>query len=66
MKIKKALILLAIPIIMNSCASSYKQIQPQTLNYISKSDDRGVTLEYKYDLLAKKYYKKELKKNVNW
>lgn len=47
-----------------SCASGYKKIEPRSINYISTSVTDRVTLEYKYDLLDKKYEKKELKKGV--
>jgi hypothetical protein len=50
---------------MNSCASSYKMINPNNLNYNSTDLDNGVSLSYKYDLLKKKKYsKKETKRGV--
>ncbi|MCZ4320246.1 hypothetical protein O4H26_14730 [Aequorivita viscosa] len=60
---KITLLLLAI-ISLTSCASGYKSIQPRAINYISTNVDKGVKLEYKYDLLYKKYEKKEKKKGV--
>ena len=39
-------------------------IEPEKINYISANESHGVTLEYKYDLLEKKYEKKELTKGV--
>jgi len=39
-------------------------IEPKSINYISSNESDGVKLEYKYDLLDKKYEKKELKKGV--
>src|SRR5690606_25601958 len=47
-----------------SCASGYKNIQPKTINYLSTNSDSGITMEYKYNLLHKKYAKKEVKKGV--
>ena len=47
-----------------NCASSYKTINPKTLNYISKDKSGEVTLEYKYDVLNGKYERKEIKKGV--
>ena len=47
-----------------SCASGYKTIAPKSINYISKSEANDVVLEYKYNLLYKKYAKKEDKKGV--
>lgn len=56
----------AILIAMNlvGCASGYRTINPSKLNYLSNSTDKGVTLEYKYELLEKKYKKKELAKGI--
>ena len=45
---------------LNSCASGYKKIQPKTINFASRSENNSIVLEYKYDLLEKKYKKKEL------
>lgn len=47
-----------------SCASRYKMIEPESINYLSVKEDKGVKFEYKYDLLSKKYAKKEEKKGV--
>lgn len=55
---------LAILFLLSSCASGYKTIQPNTLNYLSSSKTGDVKLDYKYNLLSKKYLKKELKKGV--
>jgi hypothetical protein len=56
--------LLAFAMLMNSCASGYKKINPETINYVSKSIESNILLEYKYDLLGKKYKKKETKNNI--
>ncbi len=53
-----------ISVVLMSCASGYKVITPKSINYISKSMSDNITLEYKYDLLDKKYAKKEVKKGV--
>ncbi|MBE15807.1 MAG: hypothetical protein ABNH00_14610 [Dokdonia sp.] len=47
-----------------NCASSYKTISPKTLIYVSKTATEDVALEYKYNLLDKKYKKKEDKKGI--
>ena len=51
-----------------SCASRYNLINPRSLNYVGTSEDSGVILQYKYDVLNsvrnKKYSKKEDKKGV--
>jgi len=64
MKLSKIGLLLAIIVILNSCASGYKIVNPNSLNYNSNDKKNGVTLDYKYDLLSKKYAKKETKKGV--
>ncbi len=51
-------------LILSSCASGYKEINPKSLNYVSKNIENNVLLEYKYDLLDKKYKKKETKNEV--
>ena len=45
---------------LTSCASGYKKIQPKAINFASRSENNSIVLEYKYDLLEKKYKKKEL------
>ena len=45
---------------LTSCASGYKKIQPKSISFASRSENNSVVLEYKYDLLEKKYKKKEL------
>jgi hypothetical protein len=47
-----------------NCASGYKMIAPKSINYVSTNETDNVKLEYKYDLLDKKYAKKELTKGV--
>ncbi|OBX25575.1 hypothetical protein LX77_00461 [Gelidibacter algens] len=49
---------------LTNCASGYKLIAPKSINYISTNEIDNVKLEYKYDLLDKKYAKKEVKKGV--
>jgi hypothetical protein len=51
-------------ILLNSCASGYDKINPETISYVSKNIENDVLLEYKYDLLDNKYRKKELKNGV--
>jgi hypothetical protein len=64
MKILKLTTFLLGLLILNSCASGYKNIQPEQLMYNSINKEGEVSLEYKYDLLRKKYSKKEEKKDV--
>ena len=61
--IKTALLCIAISTLTN-CASGYKKIEPKSINYVSTNETDNVKLEYKYDLLHKKYSKKEVKKGV--
>jgi hypothetical protein len=63
-KIIKISLLLAFAIILNSCASGYKKINPKTSYYGSKSIENNILLEYKYELLEKKYRKKLNKNNI--
>lgn len=58
------LLLLLIIFFLGSCASGYQMINPPALNYLSNSTDKSVTLDYKYNLLPKKYAKKETKNNI--
>jgi hypothetical protein len=65
--IKPTLIAIAIASIFCSCASSYKAIHPQNLNYTSS--DSTETFAYKYGILSqarnKKYAKKEGKNHIS-
>ncbi|GIZ07820.1 hypothetical protein [Flavobacterium sp. UMI-01] len=62
MKIK--ITLLAIALVLTSCASGYKNIQPEKLNYNSVNATNEVVFSYKYGLLDKKYFRKEKKNNI--
>ena len=64
MNILKIAVFILFVFLFTSCASGYKPIKPDTINYISTNQDSGVKLEYKYDLLENKYAKKETKKGV--
>ncbi len=64
MRIIKTTLLFFVILTLTNCASGYKMIEPKSINYISTNESNGVKLEYKYDLLDKKYEKKELKKDV--
>jgi len=60
--------ILTIIFFLSGCASTYKPIRPQTLNYTAKNEDDGVFFAYKYDVLAEKgnakYAKREDKRDV--
>lgn len=64
MKFKKILVLSLLYLFFSSCASSYKNIDPSKFNYISNDKNEKVTFSYKYDILNKKYSKKETKNDV--
>jgi len=64
MRLFKLLFLLITIVSLTSCASGYKIIEPETLNFLSQHEDQNVKLEYKYNLLGKKYKKKEEKKEI--
>ncbi len=64
MRIIKITLLFIVIFTLTNCASSYKMIEPKFINYVSTHKTDNVKLEYKYDLLDKKYAKKELKKGV--
>lgn len=50
---------------LGSCASSYMSTNPSNVNYYSTViSEEKVTLSYKYDLLPKKYAKKEVNNNI--
>ena len=64
MKLVKITLLCIVIGTLTNCASGYKMIEPKSINYISTDESDGVKLDYKYDLLDKKYAKKELAKGV--
>lgn len=64
MKSLKFILVVSGALLLNSCASGFKEINPKTLNYNSNTTNNSVTMEYKYDLLSKKYAKKEEKNGI--
>ncbi|WP_298537067.1 hypothetical protein [uncultured Algibacter sp.] len=64
MRIFCTVLLALFTIMLTCCASGYKLIEPKSINFISSSEVDSIKLEYKYDLLDKKYEKKEIKKGV--
>jgi len=64
MKIFKAALLIISIIALTGCASGYKVVKPNKINYVSTNESNDVKLEYKYNLLNKKYTDKEEKKGV--
>ena len=64
MRLIKIILLVITIASITSCASGYKMINPNTINYISTNVTDGVKFEYKYGLLDKKYEKKEVQKGI--
>ncbi len=64
MKIIKIIFLAILVVTLTNCSSSYKAINPESVNYISYSEVDGVMFEYKYNVLKKKYGRKERRKGV--
>ncbi len=64
MKFLKFFSLFSCVLFMTSCATRYKAIEPEQLMYNSINKEGDISLEYKYDILRKKYSKKEQKKDV--
>jgi hypothetical protein len=64
MKLQSPIFFLLTILLFAGCASGYRGITPKSLNYISSSQDKGVTLSYKYSLLSDRYAKKELKNGI--
>lgn len=64
MRVFRPLFSLVFSALFLSCASGYKSIDPDQINYFSHSEDQGVSLQYKHGLLDKKYGKKEEKTGV--
>ncbi|WP_019038486.1 hypothetical protein [Psychroflexus tropicus] len=65
MKIIKCVLLCIAVCSLTNCASSYKTIDPESVNYNSReTTSNEVKLEYKYERLRKKYAKKSDKKGV--
>ncbi|MDW3193453.1 MAG: hypothetical protein R8G66_13855 [Cytophagales bacterium] len=67
-KFKQSIAFLLLSGLLASCASSYRNINPNGLNYNGSHEHNGVTFQYKYDVLResgnKKYAKRETKKEV--
>ncbi len=64
MRIIKIALLPICFVMLTGCASGYKMISPESITYVSNDVSDNITLAYKYDLLQKKYAKRELKKGV--
>lgn len=64
MKILKFTSLLLFIMLIQGCASRYKKIEPEKINYIAFNPFEKITLDYKYDLLSNKYKKKETRNHI--
>jgi hypothetical protein len=64
MRIFKYIAIIVMAASVGACASRYKKINPEQQIYNSIHTDGGVSFEYKFDVLKKKYKKKETKKKL--
>jgi hypothetical protein len=64
MKLQNIALLFLSVFFLDGCASGYQVVNPPAIHYLSTSNDKSVTLEYKYNLLNKKYTKKEINNNI--
>jgi len=64
MKLIRIILIVSFIINLTSCATGYKMVEPESIGYLSSNEVDDVKLEYKYNVLKKKYAKKEEKKNV--
>ncbi|MGL2994606.1 hypothetical protein [Flavobacterium sp. TSSA_36] len=64
MKLTHYFIIILTMLLFSGCASGYKNLEPSKINYISSDKNNEVTFSYKYDVLNKKYSKKEIKKDL--
>jgi len=58
------ILLLASVIILNSCATSYRIINPTILHYTAQITNKDISLEYRYGMLHKRYASKEINKDI--
>lgn len=64
MKSQNLILYYCIVILLSGCASGYNMINPDKLNYASRTDDHSVSVEYKYGVLTKRYARKETNNSV--
>ncbi|SEN76007.1 hypothetical protein SAMN05216436_12153 [bacterium A37T11] len=64
MKNTSLLRIIAVSIIFSGCASGYKTLMPEQMSYLSGGAKDGISIDYKYGVLDKKYAKKEAKNFV--
>ena len=68
MTIKKIAFLALAVLVLSSCASSYKSIEPSSFNFRNKELNDGVELKYEYEVLEqrgnKKFAKDETKRGL--
>jgi hypothetical protein len=65
MKQLTSLLFLISIVFLSSCASNYHTISPNHQYYTSKNENGGVSISYKYNVLSKKYTKKEEKSGIH-
>jgi len=62
MNITKLLLILIVSLSITSCASSFRAIHPDQLEFINSTESQDVKLEYQYNLLEKNYAAKSKRK----
>ena len=55
---------IAMLLLATSCATKYNLVDPKSVNFVSVYENENIKLEHKYDVLEKKYAKKEVKKGL--
>lgn len=60
----KTLFIVLSIILLESCASGYKAIEPNSIRYSGTNVIDSIRFDYRYNLLSKKYAKKEIKKRI--
>ena len=64
MNTQKTIFLALSVLLLSSCASSYKAIKPESVNYGNITQDNNFSFSYKYNVLQNRYAKKESKKLI--
>ncbi len=64
MKFPKSCAVIFMALTISGCASLYNEINPASIGFLSNDSKNLITLEYKYELLERKYAKKENKSGV--
>ncbi|MEM0992348.1 MAG: hypothetical protein AAGI49_04885, partial [Bacteroidota bacterium] len=65
---KQIIFYFSLSILVASCATSYRKIEPNTVKYTAANEDQNIQFGYRYDLLQtkgnKRYANKESKRGI--